>query len=137
MRFSFFCCNFAAMMKNLLLYIAWNPSSEAFHLGPLTFRWYSLCWLIGLVIAYLVVRRLYKSQQIPQEKFDPLFIYCFVGILVGARLGHCIFYQPQVYLTSLDGIIEMLLPIKKTVEGWQWSGYEGLEIGRASCRERV
>lgn len=81
-------------MKQLLLYITWNPSIEAFSLGPLTFRWYSLCWLIGLTLAYFVVKRLYKEQKIKDELFDPLFIYCFLGILIGARLGHCIFYQP-------------------------------------------
>ena len=109
-----------------LLYISWDPSLEAFHIGPIAFRWYSLCWLIGLALAYLVVKKLYKSQKIPDEKFDPLFIYCFLGILIGARLGHCIFYQPEYYLTSLNGFIEMLLPIQHTAEGWKLTGYEGL-----------
>lgn len=114
---------------NTFLFIEWNPSIEAFHIGPLSFRWYSLCWLIGLALAYIVVRKLYKDQKIPQEKFDPLFIYCFLGILVGARLGHCIFYQPGEYLTSVKGFIEMLLPIHFTdPDTWSWklTGYEGL-----------
>ncbi len=116
-------------MKSLLLYITWDPSLDAFHLGPLTFRWYSLCWLIGLALAYIVVKKLFKDQKIPDEKFDPLFIYCFLGILSGARLGHCIFYQPEDYLTSVRGFIEMLLPIHFTdPDTWQWklTGYEGL-----------
>ena len=116
-------------MKSLLLYITWDPSLDAFHLGPLTFRWYSLCWLIGLALAYIVVKKLFKDQKIPDEKFDPLFIYCFLGILIGARLGHCIFYQPEDYLTSVRGFIEMLLPIHFTdPDTWQWklTGYEGL-----------
>ena len=116
-------------MENFLLYIQWNPGLEAFHLGPFSFRWYSLCWLIGLALAYIVVKKLFKDQKIPDEKFDPLFIYCFLGILIGARLGHCIFYQPEDYLTSVKGFIEMLLPIQFTSpEGWDWkmTGYEGL-----------
>ena len=116
-------------MKELLLYINWNPGLEAFHVGPLSFRWYSLCWLIGLTLAYIVVKKLYEDQKVAEGKFDPLFIYCFVGILVGARLGHCIFYQPEYYLTSVKGFIEMLLPIQFTsAEGWDWkmTGYEGL-----------
>ncbi len=114
-------------MKQLLLYILWNPSLEAFSLGPLTFRWYSLCWLIGLLLAYLVVRRLFKEQKIGDEKFEPLFIYCFLGILIGARLGHCIFYQPDYFLTSWKGFVEMLLPIHFLPEGgWKMTGYEGL-----------
>ena len=114
-------------MKQLLLYITWNPSLEAFSLGPLTFRWYSLCWLIGLTLAYFVVKRLYKEQKIKDELFDPLFIYCFIGILIGARLGHCIFYQPDYFLTSFKGFVEMLLPIHIMQDGsWKMTGYAGL-----------
>ena len=76
------------MMIDLLNYIVWQPDLEAFHLGPISVRWYGLMWIIGLAMAYLVVRRLYKEQQIKEELFDPLFLYCFLGILIGARLGH-------------------------------------------------
>ena len=116
-------------MNNILLFITWNPDLTAFHIGPITFRWYSLCWLIGLALAYIVVKKLYQDQKIEDRKFDPLFFYCFIGILVGARLGHCIFYQPQDYLTSVRGFIEMLLPIQFTgYESWDFkvTGYEGL-----------
>ena len=94
-------------MEQILNYIVWQPDLEAFHLGPITVRWYGLMWIIGLALAYMVVKRLYKEQKIKDEYFDPLFIYCFFGILIGARLGHCIFYQPQDFLTSFKGIIEM------------------------------
>ena len=97
---------------NQLLYIVWNPDLVAFRLGPLSVRWYGLLWPIGLALAYLVVKRLYKERKIKDELLAPLFIYCFFGILIGARLGHCIFYQPQDFLTSGKGIIEMLLPIR-------------------------
>ena len=107
---------------NYELFIIWNPSLS---IGP--FRWYSLCWLIGLALAYMVVKRLYKEQKIKDELFDPLFIYCFLGILIGARLGHCIFYQPDYFLTSGKGIVEMLLPIHFLADGgWKFTGYEGL-----------
>ena len=82
------------------LYVLWDPSSTAFKLGPLEFHWYSLCWLAGLALAYLCVQRLYKEQKVKPELFDPLFIYCFIGILAGARLGHCLFYQPDFFLSS-------------------------------------
>ena len=45
---------------------------------------------------------------------------------MGARLGHCIFYEPRVYLTSIDGIISMLLPIHRIDGAWRFTGYEGL-----------
>ena len=109
------------------LFILWNPDLVAFHIGSFSIRWYSLCWLIGLLLAYLVVRRLFKEQKIGDEKFEPLFIYCFLGILIGARLGHCIFYQPDYFLTSWKGFVEMLLPIHFLPEGgWKMTGYEGL-----------
>ena len=114
-------------MINNLLFIVWNPDLEAFRLGPITVRWYGLMWIIGLAIAYFVVKRLYKEQKIKDEYFDPLFIYCFLGILIGARLGHCLFYQPQEYLTSFKGFIEMLLPIHFLPDGgWKLTGYAGL-----------
>ena len=108
-------------MMNLLSYIVWNPDLEAFRLGPFAIRWYGLMWLIGFALAYFLVQKLYKEQKIKDELFDPLFIYCFFGILIGARLGHCIFYQPEDFLTSWQGIIEMLLPIRLGNDG-SWLG---------------
>ncbi len=111
-----------------LLYIDWQPSLELFRIGSLGIRWYSACWCIGLILAYLIVMKIYKSQKIEDEKFEPLFFYCFVGIIVGARLGHCVFYEPGYYLTSTKGFIEMLLPIRFLPDSWDWvyRGYEGL-----------
>ena len=112
---------------NCELFIHWNPDLVFFHLGPLSVRWYGLCWLVGFAVAYLLVRRLYREQKIKDELFDPLFIYCFMGILIGARLGHCIFYEPDYFLTSVRGIIEMFLPIRFMAEGGvKFVGYEGL-----------
>jgi prolipoprotein diacylglyceryl transferase len=114
-------------MIESLLFITWNPSLDAFSIGPFSIRWYSLMWLIGLALAYLMVRWLYKKQNIPNEKFEPLFIYCFMGILIGSRLGHCIFYQPDYFLTSWKGVIEMFLPIHIDATGsWHMTGYQGL-----------
>ena len=104
--------------------IEWNPSVVAFQLGPLEVRWYGLCWCIGLALAYIVVYKLYRRQAIPADKFDPLFLYCFVGILAGARLGHCLFYEPGYYLSHP---IEMILPIRKDPLGsWHYIGFAGL-----------
>lgn len=96
----------------------------ALTLGTFGVRWYSLCWCIGLALGYVVVYKLYKQQRIPQEKFDPLFIYCFVGILAGARLGHCLFYEPGYFLAHP---LEMILPVKFLPDGgWRYTGYAGL-----------
>lgn len=114
-------------MNANLSYILWNPDDTALRIGSFAMHWYSLCWLIGLVLAYLIVRRLYKEQKIKEELFDPLFLYCFIGILVGARLGHCLFYQPDVYLSSWQHFVEMILPIEFNGNGdWHFTGYRGL-----------
>lgn len=114
-------------MNDNIIYILWNPDDTAIRLGHYSIHWYSLCWLIGLVLAYLIVKHLYKRQGIKDSLFDPLFIYCFVGILVGARLGHCLFYQPDVYLSSWQHFVEMLLPIEFGADGaWHFTGYRGL-----------
>ena len=111
----------------MMNFITWDPSDTALRLGHFALHWYSLCWLIGLVLAYLIVHKLFREQKIKEELFEPLFIYCFVGILVGARLGHCLFYQPDVFLTSWKHFIEIFIPIEIFDDGgWKFTGYRGL-----------
>lgn len=109
-----------------LAFIDWQPSLELFQLGSFSVRWYSMMWVLGLLLGYIIVQRLYKKQKIEDSKFEPLFFYCFISILIGARLGHCIFYEPDYYLTSRIGFWEMLLPMHHTATGWKFTGYEGL-----------
>ena len=85
------------IVRKCMLYIDWQPSIEAFRVGIFSLKWYSLLWMFGLMIAYMIVKHLYKQQGIPEEKFYPQFFYCFIGVLAGARLGHCILYQPIPY----------------------------------------
>lgn len=114
-------------MTDHLLYILWNPDLEIFRIGNFAIRWYSTCWLIGLALAYFIVKWLYKDQKVKDAYFDPLFMYCFLGILIGARLGHCLFYQPEYFLSSWTHVVEMFLPIHQMADGsWKFTGYEGL-----------
>ena len=64
-------------------YITWNPNVVAFDLGFVAVRWYSLFWAIGLISVYLLMHRLFRQQKISDEKFEPMFMYCFLGILIG------------------------------------------------------
>ncbi len=106
------------------LFIHWNPEPELFNLFGISIRYYGLLWVIGLALGYLVVRQVYRDKRIGDDKFEPLFFYCFIGILLGARLGHCLFYEPEYYLSHLT---EMLLPIKFLPDGgWKFTGYQGL-----------
>ena len=115
------------MISHLLsapaLFITWSPDVVAFSVGPIVVRWYSLCWALGLLSVFLLEQKLFKEQRIPDEKFDPLFVYAFLGILVGARLGHCLFYEPDYFLSHP---IEMFLPMRHTADGWVFTGYTGL-----------
>ena len=105
-------------------YILWNPDIVAFSLGPIEVRWYSLLWCIGLFAVYQLMHYLFKEQRLGEDKFEPMFIYCFLGILIGARLGHCLFYEPEYFLSHP---VEMFLPIRKFADGeWHFTGYEGL-----------
>lgn len=122
-----------------LLFVDWQPSAEAFSVGSFTVRWYALCWVLGLTFGYFLIRWLYRQEQIdpapdkhgrlqPTGKFDPLLYYGFFGIIIGARLGHCIFYEPDYFLTSWQGFWEMLLPVKFDAfpHGMHFTGYAGL-----------
>ena len=109
---------------NIPGYILWNPDVVAFSFGPVEVRWYSLLWCIGLFAVYQLMHYLFKEQKLGEDKFEPMFIYCFLGILIGARLGHCLFYEPEYYLSRP---MEMLLPMRKFADGeWHFTGYEGL-----------
>lgn len=107
-----------------LLYVLWNPSKELFSIGSFSVHWYGALWAVGLILGYIVVYQLYRTQKLPQGTFDPLFLYCFVGIIAGARLGHCLLYEPAYFLAHP---VEMFLPVKETADGgWRCTGYAGL-----------
>ena len=110
-------------MTTLPCHIVWNPNEIAFSLFGFGVRYYSLCWVVALAAGYLIMQHLYKKQKVSEQLFEPLFMYCFVGILLGARLGHCLFYEPEYYLNN---IWEMFLPVKITADGWFFTGYQGL-----------
>ena len=73
-------------MNTLLLSINWNPNPELFNLFGLSIRYYGLLWAVGIFLAYVIVHYQYRDKKIDEKKFDPLFFYCFFGILIGARL---------------------------------------------------
>ncbi len=76
----------------MLGYITWDVSPEIFSIGPLTLRWYGLLWGLAIYFAYLVVIRIYKNENRPEVWGDKMFFYGAVSLIIGARLGHCLFY---------------------------------------------
>ncbi len=77
----------------MLNYIVWNVDPIAFSLGSLEVRWYGICWAVGIYLCYLVQRKLYAHDYCPQDWPDKIFTYMVLGVIIGARLGHCWFYE--------------------------------------------
>lgn len=115
------------MSDMLLLYIHWSPDPELLNLGGISIRYYGLLWIVGIACSYFMVRRQYTDKKIEDKKFDPLFFYCFLGMLIGSRLGHCLFYDPAYYFGSWRHFVEMIVPIHFLPDGnWKFTGYTGL-----------
>ena len=103
--------------------IIWDPPGVIFTLGSYELRWYSLLFAGGFVLAYLLLKKLFEKDNVPLIKLDILTLYVFLGTLIGARLGHCFFYDPEYYLANP---LEAFLPFQISDEGWSFVGYKGL-----------
>lgn len=107
-----------------ILHVVWNIDPVIFEIGGLSIRYYSCCWALGIGLALFVLYRVYKKEKNNPDLLSSLFIYVVLGVFIGARLGHCLFYDPVYYLTHP---LEMLLPIAKNAGGsYQFVGYAGL-----------
>lgn len=105
-------------------YIVWNPDPVAFCIGSLEIRWYSLLWMLAIVLSYVVGQRLARTNGIEEKIVSSLFIYVFAGIFIGARLGHCLFYDWHYYSQHL---LEIIVPFHVMPSGsWRYTGYAGL-----------
>ncbi len=86
-------------------------------------KYYGLFFVTGILLAHYVAKRIYDKENIPIENLEKLFIYIVAGIVLGARLGHCLFYEPSYYFQNP---LEILLPIKKIGDSYQFIGFQGL-----------
>ncbi|PIS09836.1 MAG: prolipoprotein diacylglyceryl transferase [Bdellovibrio sp. CG10_big_fil_rev_8_21_14_0_10_47_8] len=80
--------------------IHWNVSPEIFELGPLRVRWYGLMFLTGFSLGYQGMKKICQWEGLPVEKLDSLLVHLVLGTTIGARLGHCLFYDPVYYLSN-------------------------------------
>lgn len=113
------------MLSNLL-FIHWNANPVMFHIGSFGLRWYSLGFLLAFLLGYIIMARMFKLEKVDAKLLDSLVVYIFLAVLVGARLGHCLFYEPDYFL-SKGHWVEMLLPIGRSAQGgWTFTGYQGL-----------
>lgn len=82
------------------LYINWNPDPEMLNIWGLSVRWYGLLFASGFFFGYLIINSFFKKQGLPPKLIDSLTIYMLIGTVAGARLGHCLFYEPEYYLSN-------------------------------------
>ena len=95
-----------------ILAIHWNIDPVLLHLGPISLRWYSLLFVSGFIFGWYMVRSFYRREGVDERLLDPLLYAMLISVIVGARLGHCIFYDPQYYFGSWQGFLEVFQPWK-------------------------
>lgn len=78
----------------------WNVSPEIFQLGPVRLRWYGLMFLVGFSLGYRLMVKVCRWENKPVDKLDSLLVHLVLGTTIGARLGHCLFYDPVFYLSN-------------------------------------
>lgn len=91
----------------LLNAIHWNLDPDIFHLGPFTVRYYGLLFAAAFFFGYYFMKKIFEREGLSQEKLDSLTVYTAVGTVIGARLGHCLFYQPEFYLANPIEILKI------------------------------
>ena len=94
------------------LIVHWHVQPEIFHIGSLGIRWYSLLFVSGFILGWYIFKWFFKREKIDLNLLDPLLYTLLICTIVGARLGHCLFYQPDYYLGSWQGFWEIFMPWK-------------------------
>ena len=108
----------------MILYnFEWAPSETIFKIGSFGLHYYSLMFVIAFAVGFYMMRKFYRHEKVSEEYLEPLFFFTIVGTLLGARLGEVFFYNWDYYQNNLA---EILLPIKITPDGIEFTGYRGL-----------
>ena len=98
----------------MLNYIVWSVKPEIFTLpedlwliGGLSVRWYGLLFAFAFIFGYIIMQRIFKKEGVPIKVLDDLTTYMVISVIVGARLGHCLFYDPAYYLAHPIEILKI------------------------------
>ena len=94
----------------MLLSVHWHVNPILFHIGSLEIRWYGLLFVSGFVIGWYLFKWFFTREKLDTKLMDPLLYTLLIATIVGARLGHCIFYQPDYYFGSWEGFWEIFMP---------------------------
>lgn len=81
----------------MLSYITWDVSPVIFKLGFFTLRWYSLAFMVGFLVGYEIVARMFRHEGAPERWLGLLLMWTVAGTIVGARLGHVFFYEWDLF----------------------------------------
>jgi len=103
--------------------IDWAPSETLFKIGSFGVHYYSLMFIIAFGLGYYLMKKIFDEEKISLDYLESLFVYMVLSILLGARLGDVFFYSWDYYQ---DHIIEILLPIRDTPNGYTFTGFRGL-----------
>ena len=95
-----------------MLFVHWHVDPVLIHLGSFGIRWYSLLFISGFILGWYIFRWFFRREGVPEKLLDPLLYTLLICTIVGARLGHCIFYQPDYYFGSWAGFWEIFMPWK-------------------------
>lgn len=102
--------------------IIWDVSPALLDFGNFQIRYYSVLFAIAFIVSYFIIKRFYKNEGIPVTELDSLTVYVVLGGLIGARLGHCFFYDWDYYSQN---ILEIILPVSFTPD-FHFTGFQGL-----------
>ncbi len=103
--------------------IIWNVNPEIFRIGGFALRYYSLMFVAAFLLSYFLLDKIFKKENVPELLLKKLFIYVFLGTLIGARLGHTLFYEFGYYKNHL---LEIILPFSINNGKFEFTGYQGL-----------
>lgn len=95
-----------------ILAVNWHVNPVIFQVGSFGLRWYSLLFVSGFILGWFIFKWFFKREGVPETLLDPLLYTLLIATIVGARLGHCLFYQPDYYLGSWEGFLEIFMPWK-------------------------
>jgi phosphatidylglycerol---prolipoprotein diacylglyceryl transferase len=108
----------------ILVYVTWNIDPEIFRIGGFALRYYSVLFVLAFISGYWIMSYIFQKEKIPVESLNKFFIYVFLGTLIGARLGHTLFYEFGYFKYHL---LEIIFPFRISAEkGFEFTGYQGL-----------
>ena len=106
----------------MLDFVTWNVDPILIHIGDGGIRWYGLLWAIGIYICYLIELKMYKHENCPPEWIDKLFMWMVIGLIIGARVGHCWFYEwHDVTLPSMKAYCQYMGISTDPVQIFGWT----------------